>query len=171
MKPGLNVIVGESNNGKSSILRAIETAIFNIPREGHITLGETTSAVGINYNNKEVIWKRDAKAASPVTYRLDKEVLSKLGRGQPEIIANALDIKEIELDDSKLRLNFQKQMSFPFLLDKTPSQLFKFIVQSAEEDNLMDVIGSMKKDLNKSYSDIKAYDSSRESLKQAAQRD
>ena len=110
-------------------------------------------------------------AASPMSYRLNGKVLTKLGRGQPEVVSQALGIREVELDEEKMRLNFQKQMSYPFLLDKTPSQMFKFIVQSAEEDNLMEVIDTMKTDLNTSYANIKQYESSKESLKQATQRE
>ena len=46
--PGLNVIVGETNNGKSAILRAAETAIFNISRESHVTVGQTKSLGSIS---------------------------------------------------------------------------------------------------------------------------
>lgn len=169
--PGLNVIVGQSNNGKSAILRAIQTALFNISRESHVTLGETKSAVGIRYNDHEIIWRRDNEAASPMSYRVDGKILTKLGRGQPPIISDLMGIREVELDEMKIKLNFQKQMEYPFLLDKTPSQLFKFIVQSAEEDNVMDVIQTMKTDLNSITVNVKAYEEARESLRIATQRE
>lgn len=163
--PGLNVIVGASNNGKSAIFRAIETALFNISRESHVTIGETKSAVGIRYNGHEIIWRRDNDAPSPMSYRVDGKILTKLGRGQPPVIAELSGIREVELDDVKMRLNFQKQMKYPFLLDKTPSQMFKFIVQSAEEDNVMEVIQTMKTDMNTILVNIKAYEEARESLR------
>lgn len=169
--PGLNVIQGQSNNGKTAVFRAIQTAVFNLSRESHVTLGETKSAVGIKYNGHEVIWRRDNNAPSPMSYRVDGKILTKLGRGQPKIIAELLGIREVELDDMKIKLNFQKQMEYPFLLDKTPSQLFKFIVQSAEEDNVMDVIQTMKTDLNVIGVNVKAYEEARESLRIAAQRE
>lgn len=162
--PGLNCIVGQSNNGKSAVLRAIETALFNIPRANHVTQGETVSAVGIQYNGNTLIWRRDTKAASQVSYKWNGNVLTKVGRGQPEFVAQALGIREIELDGSLMRLNFQKQMAYPFLLDKTPSQLFKFIVQSAEEDNLMDVVDAMKKDLSQIAVSIKGNERAQEEV-------
>lgn len=169
-EPGLNVIVGESNNGKTAILRAIETAIFNLSRPEHITLGETVSAVGLQYNGHTIIWRRDSEAPSPMSYKIDGQLYSKLGRGQPEVVAKLLGIEEIELEEIKMRLNFQKQMAFPFLLDKTPSQMFKFIVQSGE-DGVMDVIGDMKTDLNVLYSDIKSFDAARDQLKIAGSKE
>ena len=162
--PGLNCIVGQSNNGKSAVLRAIETALFNIPRANHVTQGETVSAVGIKYQGNTLIWRRDTKAASQVSYKWNGQVLTKVGRGQPEFISQAFGIREVELDSTMMRLNFQKQMAYPFLLDKTPSQLFKFIVQSAEEDNLMDVVESMKKDLSQISISIKGNERAQEEV-------
>lgn len=149
--PGLNVILGQSNNGKSSIIRSLETALFNIPRANHITLGETYSQVIMQYNGNEIIWQRDSKSSSQVTYTVNGELYQKLSKGQPEFITELFGISEEVIDDNKLRLNFQKQMTFPFMLDKTPAQLFKFIIQSSEKDNLLDVLDDMKKD----YKDMK----------------
>lgn len=163
--PGLNVIVGESNQGKSCVgVRAPETAIFNIPREEHITLGETKSAVGIQYNGHEVIWRRDTESASQVTYRVDGKIYQKLGRGQPEEVAKALGISELEINDKKYRLNFSRQMTYPFLLDATPADMFKFIAQSSGEDNLVDVLKQMKKDVNEIASKVKAHEESQKVL-------
>lgn len=170
-EPGLNVIVGQSHNGKSSSMRSIEALLYNVSNDTFISAGTTKAAVGVEYQGNEVIWMRDSKKASSVSYRINKEIHTKLGRGQSEIVADLLGMKEIELESSKLRLNFHKQMSYPFMLDKTPSQLFKFIVQSAEEDNLMDVIDTMKKDLSANIVNVKAYEQSRETLKVSINRE
>ena len=55
-------------------------------------------------------------------------------------------------------------MAYPFLLDKTPSQLFKFIVSSSEKDNLLDVQNSMKEDLSQLTNDLKVKQELLESL-------
>lgn len=169
--PGLNVIVGQSNQGKTALFRAIQSAVFNSSRESYTTIGETKTAVGIRYQGHEVIWRRDNNRPSPVSYRVDGKILEKLGRGQPEVIAEVLGIREVELDNLKLRLNFQKQMEYPFLLDKTPSQLFKFIVQSAEEDNVMDVVHNMKSDAVKMQGKVTALEETRDELKKIAYSD
>lgn len=169
--PGLNVIVGQSNNGKSAIIRAIETAIYNISREGHVTLGETKSLVGIQYNGHEVIWRRDTDSASQVTYRVDGKVYSKLGKGQPQVVKDALGIFEVEINDRKFKVNFSKQMAYPFLLDSTPSELFKFIVQSSEEDNVIDVLNTMRSDVNEIASNVKKYEEARNELGKAYNRE
>ena len=169
--PGLNVIVGQTNNGKSSLIRALETAIYNISREGHVTLGETKSAVGIEYRGHQVIWRRDTEAASQVTYRVDGKIYGKLGRGQPDVVKEALGISEVEINEQKFRVNFSKQMSYPFLLNATPSELFKFIVQSSEEDNVVEVLNDMRSDVNEISANVKKYDEARNSLGTAYQRE
>lgn len=148
----------------TAILRAIETAIYNVPRADHVKLGETKCKVGIKYNDHTIIYTRDTSKASQVTYNIDGENYAKLGRGQSEIVGNLLGIEEVDLDGQKIRLNFQKQMAYPFLLDKTPSQLFKFIVSSSEKDNLLDVQNSMKEDLSQLTNDLKVKQELLESL-------
>lgn len=170
-EPGLNVIVGPSNNGKSSSIRAITSAIFNLSRDSHVTVGETVSAVGIRYRGHEVVWKRDLNQASKNSYRIDGKVFTKLGKGQPKEVADALGISEIDLDDVRERLNFQKQMAYPFLLDRTPSQVFKFMAQSAEEDNLMAIIDQMKTDWNSIQVEIKANQAAMDSIRVAFNRE
>lgn len=169
--PGLNIIQGHTNSGKSAILRAIETAIFNIPRESHITIGETKSAVGIDYKGHEIIWRRDKASASQVSYRVDGKIYNKCGRGQPEVVADALGITEVEVNGRKFRVNFGKQMAYPFLLDCSSSEFFKFIVQSGEEENVTDVLDTMRKDFQEMKTNVKTYDASRNAVGQSYQRE
>lgn len=145
--PGLNVIVGSSNQGKSSTGRALETAVYNVSRERHVTIGEVKSMVAIKYNNHEVIWRRDTTAASQVAYRVDGKIYKKLGKGQPEVVADALGIREVDINDTKFHLNFAKQMAYPFLLDFSPTDLFRFVMQSSEEDNVLLVLKKMMRDV------------------------
>ena len=153
--PGLNIIVGETNNGKSACVASIETAIFNLSRENHVTLGEKASAVGIQYHGHEVIWKRDKEKASQVTYRVDSKVYAKVGKGQFDKVAEALGIREVDINDRHVRINFSKQMAYPFMLDCTPSELFKFVAQSSNGEKLIDVLEVMKKDLAENVISVK----------------
>ena len=59
--PGLNVIVGPSNNGKSSILKAVKAAIYTVPGATPIRSGQTSYAVGIGYNGHTVILQKGLK--------------------------------------------------------------------------------------------------------------
>lgn len=180
-RAGVNVIVGSSNNGKSSIFRALRSAIFNLPSGDKITLGETHSLVGIKYDRginpansitdssedssevssksptnsssslSEVIWSRDSTKTSPTTYRVNGNILSKVGRNQNEEVAQALGIKPIVIQGSsnpstEVILNFLNQMQYPFLLDASPSTVFKFIMTN-DNSGVLEAQAIMRKDL------------------------
>lgn len=141
--PGLNVIVGPSNNGKSSILKAIKAATFTIPGTSPIRFGQSNYTVGIQYNGHIIILQKGLKES---VYVVDGEKYSKFGQTTPEIVANSLNIKELVLNGNKEQLNFWDQMNYPFLLDKTGVEMFRFIVDSGENDKLSDVLKSMVSD-------------------------
>ncbi|MBQ2639220.1 MAG: hypothetical protein IJF92_00435 [Bacilli bacterium] len=68
------------------------------------------------------------------------------GLNTPEEVKKALNIKEVILNGNKIQLNFWDQMDKPFLLDKSAGELFKFIVDSGENDQLSSVLKSMVSD-------------------------
>lgn len=148
---GLNIIVGPSNNGKSAIFRAIEAAIYNKVGNSFIKQGTEMTAVGIKNEEHVVIWKKSADAG---VYKVDGQVYNKIGRGQLEEVASALNIQEIEVNSGKVRVNFLKQMEYPFLLDKTPSQLFEFLSMSNDNDKLLQIFQTMRSDLRALNSNI-----------------
>ena len=148
--PGLNVIVGPSNNGKTSILKAIKALLFTVPGTTPIRSGQSSYIVGIQYNGHIVILQKGLKESA---YTIDKEKYSKFGQTTPEIVSNSLNIKELILNGNKEQLNFWDQMNYPFLLDKSSVELFKFIIDSGENDKLSEALKSMVTDrqsLNKS---------------------
>ena len=145
--PGLTIIVGATNNGKTAILRAIEAALFNKSVDGSISYGSEYTGVTISYANNLLVWERNKTKASKTSYKLNNDVMVKVGRGQLDEVRDTFNIKEINLLRTKEKLNFWKQMRFPFLLDRTPAQLFEFIVMSSEETNLARVLRLMNLDI------------------------
>lgn len=141
--PGLNVIVGPSNNGKSSILKAIKAAVFTVPGTTPIRSGQSNYTVGIQYNGHVVILQKGLKESM---YMIDGEKYSKFGQTTPEIVSNSLNIKELVLNGNKEQLNFWDQMNYPFLLDKSGVETFRFIIDSGENDKLSEALKSMVSD-------------------------
>ena len=142
-KKGLNVIVGPSNNGKSSLIKACKTAIFNELGTSSIRVGANSFMVGIQYNGHTVIFQKGLKESA---YSIDGERYSKLGRGQVPQVAEALGIKELIINGNKETINFWDQMQYPFLLDRSSVDLYRFIVDSGEDDNLMKCLKDMVSD-------------------------
>ena len=141
--PGFNVIVGPSNNGKSSILKAIKAAIYTEAGVSTIRSGADSYIVGISHNNHNVVYQ---KKAGSTKYLVDGAQFSKFGLTTPEEVSNALNIKELNLNGNKIQLNFWNQMDKPFLLDKSAGDLFKFILDSGENDKLSAVTKAMVAD-------------------------
>lgn len=141
--PGLNVIIGPSNNGKSSIIKAIKALIYTVPGTTPIRNGQSFYAVGINYNNHTVILQKGLKES---VYIVDGEKYTKYGVNTPEIVSKSLNIKELVLNGNKEQLNFWDQMKYPFLIDRTSTELFKFIIDSSDSDQVSKSLKDMVSD-------------------------
>ncbi len=149
---GLNIIVGPSNNGKSAIIRAIEALTYNKAGNSFIRSGTNGAAVAIRTEDGHtIIW---SKSSDEGIYKVDGQVYNKIGRGQLTEVANILGMSEISINDDKVRINFLKQMEYPFLLDKNPSQLFSFLSMSNDGDRLTGIFSDMRSDLKKTNSEI-----------------
>lgn len=134
-KGTITSIVGQSNNGKSSIVRAIESAIFNKGGSSFINYDADYCEVEID----DITWNKN-RDSSKSFYKIGDTVLNKIGQQQIEEVADSLGIKELLIADEKVRLNFSKQLEFPFLVGKTSFQLFNFISNSKEQE----IIGNLK---------------------------
>jgi exonuclease SbcC len=157
-KPGLNVIVGPTNNGKSSIFRALESALFNELGDDFINNDENEALVTIENDSNKVVWEKRRHKSPATVYEINGTEYSKVGRTQFQEVADTLNISEVRLtSNNKERLNFWQQMEYPFLLDKTGSQLFEFLSLSSENENLAEVVKEMqgdKKDINQKINKI-----------------
>lgn len=138
--PGLNVITGPSNNGKTSIFKAIKANVFTVPGSTSIRVGANNFIVGIEYNGHIVILQKAPKESA---YLIDGERYTKFGVTTPQIIADDLNIRELELNGNKEQLNFWDQMNYPFLLDRTSVELFRFIVDSGDDDQVSKALKDM----------------------------
>lgn len=161
---GINVVVGATNSGKTAIFRALQAVIFNSLKESHVSRGTQKSLVRVTYKGNTVAVRRDLSNNSQVAYKINNELYQKVGRVQLPEVSDLLKIQEVEVEDIKVRLNFVKQMSFPFLLDKTPTQLFKFIAGAVDE-RIFEALANMRKDLQNLNKEINYISGSLENAK------
>lgn len=149
---GLIAIVGPTNSGKSSLIRAIKGAINNQRGTDFVTYDQDECRVTITENNNEIIWTKPVK--KPATYTLNGREIAKVGVSQNEEVAELLNMNEVEIDGTKIRLNFWEQMEKAFLMDKTPQQLFGFISQSKEQELVKDYKDRTETDLSELNKEI-----------------
>ena len=148
--PGLNCIIGQSNNGKSAIIRAAKSAIYNIPGTTSVRSGCNNYAVGIQANGHTVIFQKGANSA----YKIDGVAMAKIGRTQLPEVADALGIRDLNLNGNNEEINFLDQMEKPFLLDRSETELFRFIVDSGKDSNVTVALKSLTQDRQQLTRDI-----------------
>lgn len=146
---GLTAIIGSTNSGKSSIIRAIKGAINNQGGTGFINYNAPDSSVTVVDKGHTIEWFKSKKGSGK--YVIDGREITKIGITQNEEVAQLLNMSNIEVGKDKVNLNFWEQQEKAFLMDKTPGQLFDFISQSKEQE----VITSYSEDNKKLISDNK----------------
>jgi DNA repair ATPase RecN len=140
-------LTGESNRGKSAIIRAMLAALSNRLGTDFITVGEEACEVEITANGHTLLWKKSKKGT---TYIIDGVEHSKVGRNIPDEAA-LLGIKEITTQDKKKHWpQVQKQHDGPFIVAE-PSPAITAELIGANEDLLIltKAIKLAKEDLGK----------------------
>ena len=160
--PGLNCIIGQSNNGKSALFRAAKSCIYNIPGTSQVRLGASSYAVGIQVNGHTVILQKGTNNI----YKIDGQTINKIGRTQLEEVAKALNIKELNLNGTNEQINFLDQMEKPFLLDRSETELFRFIVDSGKDNNITSALKSITQDRQQITRDITLTEGKLQALEQ-----
>jgi len=153
---GITAVVGSSNNGKSSIIRAIEAAINNKGGSDFINYDSESCEVHIEDQDNKVIWSKN-RNSNKSYYELNKEKLNKIGQKQIEDVGKLLNMPEVVVNGDKFRLNFWKQLEFPFLVGKSHYQLFEFISKSKDQEvmaNLLNETADNQKDTKREISEL-----------------
>ncbi len=139
--PGVNIILGPSNSGKTSIIRALRWLIWNRPQGDSFKSywgGDTT--VKLETNDASVERYRSDTVNS---YCLNNSITYKALKAEvPEEIRRVLNIDEI---------NLQKQLDPHFLLSNTPgeiAQYFNKIVNLEIIDTATQRVNSVIRDIS-----------------------
>lgn len=117
---GINIIVGQSNSGKSAILRAIKGTVLN-PNgsQKYIQKGTDSFKVNLEYEGNSIEWSRGARSPK---YVVNGEEYLKVGSSN---LSDILDNSGFVLDEGKNLMNIESELELPFPFDKNNSELFK----------------------------------------------
>lgn len=117
---GINIIVGQSNSGKSAILRALKGAVLNTSgSQKYIKNGTKGFKVGIDYQGNSIEWSRTSRSPE---YVINGEKYAKTGSSN---LLDFLDNSGFTLDENKSLMNVESELELPFPFDKSNSELFK----------------------------------------------
>ena len=124
---GLNVILGNSDVGKTAILRAIKWALYNEPKGDYfIRQGEKDVSCKVTFSNGVVVER--LKTPSKNSYFLvdasgNEMRFEGFGIDVPKEITDVTNMYKVSLDNSnnKTILNISEQLDGPFLLNDQAS--------------------------------------------------
>lgn len=140
LKPGINLISGNSNNGKSSTIRAIRDFIFNKATKDKIRHGEKEMSITLD----NAILNRNFKGT---TYTINENTFEKVGKTPLNEIVDLFNIKELTVNGITIKPNFWFQMDKPFLIDKTAGQKHDLII-GAKNDKYLKALKEIKSEIS-----------------------
>lgn len=142
---GFTILVGESSQGKSACLRAINAACNNKFKQGFLRYGADTIEIGISYDdNPNMLIVRKTKKESP-SYELGELVFQKLNRTLPEEIEEFNNYGSIDSYEQKYPLNFFSQFSKPLLLEFSQKRILEILSSSKAFDDMNDASSKLNK--------------------------
>lgn len=149
--PGVNVIVGSSDMGKSAVIRALYWACNNKPSgDGFRSHWEGDTAVRVTFPDGWVERSKSGKTKNQ--YRLETkgnevEVFNSFNQTVPDEI-----VQLINMDD----LNWHLQMSTPFLLSARAGEVAKYLNSIVNLDVIDRTVGNINKRLRQVQQDARA---------------
>ena len=157
--PGVNIIVGASDSGKTAILRALRWLVWNRPGgEAFRSRWGGETRVELTIDQDRYIRSKDKDN----TYQInDAKPFKAFGTDVPDEIKNRLQLNEI---------NLQQQLDSPFLLTETSGEVakhFNRIAHLDHIDNSLSQINSATRKINQRIeADIETRTRQQEQLKQ-----
>lgn len=128
-----NSLIGDSNSGKTSVLRALSWAITNRPAGDAAVSHWARNEKGNQTEDMEVTVTTDqhvitrSKTKLGNFYIVDGKKLEAVGMDVPAEVSQAFNMSDV---------NIQKQMDAPFLLAETPGNVAKFFNQLVHLDSI-----------------------------------
>ena len=151
---GCNIIHGETDIGKSCILRAINWIYNNEPTGNCIRkTGTKKTSVKVWLNTGNIIERIKSDTINAyILNENDKNRYDSIGKQIPEEIRKMLGIYPLEVDNEEIILNIAEQITMPFLMDKSGTfrnKLFNKLTGADLLDNAMQGLNSDLLHINK----------------------
>ncbi|HZK18111.1 MAG TPA: AAA family ATPase, partial [Clostridia bacterium] len=156
---GLNVITGESDRGKSAVIRALNWLIYNEPRGADfIRAGERECRVTVYLEDGGSVQRERTPSLNRYIVNepgVGPQVYEGFGTRVPEEVSKALGVGQVMLDDNlEVSLNISKQLDPPFLISEPGSLKSKsigrlynvHIIDGAVRDTVRDINDLQRED-------------------------
>lgn len=152
---GVNVLLGESDSGKTNIIRALNWIAFNRPLgfRFHSDFAEDSDTdVCIDLQDEDVattvsLRKNSSGAAYTVKDEGSKVTCKAVGKDVPDVVAQVLNLND---------LNIQEQLDKPFLICETAPEVARILNQATQLERVDEMLQSMTSSINEMNRSIKA---------------
>ncbi len=137
---GVNAIIGDSEKGKSGILRALNLIVKNQPSGDSYKShwgGDTVCSIEIE---KKITREKSKKFNGYYIGEKEDDNFFKSGIGVPDTISDMINIFDS---------NWQKQLSSPFLLSDSPGEVAKQLNKAANLESIDKSISAINSTLKK----------------------
>jgi DNA repair protein SbcC/Rad50 len=145
LSKGVNCIIGSSDVGKTSIIRALRWLVMNRPQgEAFRSNWGGDTEIVATIDNQHIIRSRSGKKN---VYFINDIELEALRTDVPDEIKQALNVNEI---------NLQRQFDRPFLIDETPGNVAQFFNTIAHINVIDQSLGNLQswvRDINRKIGD------------------
>ena len=156
LSPGVNVIIGPSDSGKTAIVRALRWLTWNRPTgEAFRSSWGGDTIVTVTIDETEI---RRVRAKNHNAYYIDDQVYEAFGQDVP---SDAIELLNLDT------VNLQQQLDRPFLLDTHPSQVAQYLNEVAHLDVIDRALGRLTKWIRAIESDIRSHKSNQERLEES----
>ncbi|SHF04595.1 exonuclease SbcC [Desulfacinum infernum DSM 9756] len=147
LHPGVNVLTGPNNTGKSAVVEALRCVAENPPSKELIRHEAPRAVVRLDLDDGSYVqWERTSGSA---VYKIGdgsgrEETYAKFGRAVPEDVQAALRIGSLETESGPIDIHIGNQKTPIFLLDQTGSQAAAFFAASTEAEYLLQMQQELK---------------------------
>jgi len=156
------VILGESNVGKSSLIRAVQALVNNETGNSFITRGCKKAVVEINfYGGAMVVRWEKGKSAEYLIVDMDgndSQKYSKVGGQVPDEVVALTRLSTIDLGGGiKFAPNFHSQFDTPFLMDESAPRIAKILGELSGVNLLYKAIAEANLRVRRNSGDLNRY--------------
>lgn len=121
--PGVNVILGDPQSGKTNIIQALLWLARNRPKGYKFHSYFTDSSTRVSLSLEDHVVSLEKSGESSASYRLDKERFKTVGFSVPDKITNLLNLGD---------LGIQKQLDPPFLITSSSGKVARAINEATK---------------------------------------
>lgn len=152
--PGLNIITGSSDSGKSAIVRALDLAFLDSFRKQDVRDGQKNSLITINFRNGDT-YKRTKGDVNELEFQYANKEVEKHSRFSKKFPQEAIDFLGHIPKTSTNSLPFASQEDKLFLINLSDEAIGKEISKLLGIYDLEEASSNLGSDINKISADIK----------------